>query len=41
MLDTQELDARDERRGAVVNIAVSLVIGLGGAALGHAIGAHL
>ena len=41
MLDTQELEARDERRGAVVNIALSLALGLGAAALGHAIGSAL
>lgn len=41
MLDTQELEARDDRRGAAVNIALSLVLGLGAAALGHAIGARL
>ena len=41
MLDTQELEARDERRGAVVNVALSLALGLGAVALGHAIGTHL
>lgn len=41
MLDTQELEARDDRRGAVVNVFVSLALGLGAAALGHAIGAGL
>lgn len=41
MLDTQELEARDEGRGAVVNVALSLALGLGAAALGNAIGAQL
>ena len=41
MLDTQELDARHNRRGAVLNIGLSLALGLGAAALGHAIGARL
>jgi CrcB protein len=41
MLDTQELEARSDRRGAVLNIVLSLALGLGTAALGHAIGAQL
>jgi CrcB protein len=41
MLDTQELEARDESRGAVINVVLSLALGLGAAALGHAIGAGL
>jgi CrcB protein len=41
MLDTQELQARGQRRGAVVNIGLSLALGLAAAALGHAIGAQL
>lgn len=41
MLDTQELDARRDRQGAVLNIALSLALGLGAAALGHALGAQL
>lgn len=41
MLDTQELEAREERLGAVVNVVLSLGLGLGAAALGHAIGAGL
>ncbi len=38
MLDTQELEARHERRGAVINIGLSLALGLAAAALGHAVG---
>jgi CrcB protein len=38
MLDTQELDARRDRRGASANIVLSLALGLPAAALGHAIG---
>lgn len=41
MLDTQELDARGQRRGAAVNLAVSLALGLAVAAIGHAIGTAL
>jgi CrcB protein len=41
MLDTQELDARGKRRGAAMNLAVSLALGLAAAALGHVIGAAL
>lgn len=40
MLDTQELQARGQRRGALVNIALSLALGLAAAALGHVVGAH-
>jgi CrcB protein len=41
MLDTQELDARGQRRGAAVNLALSSALGLAAAALGHAVGAQL
>jgi CrcB protein len=41
MLDTQELDARRDRRGAIVNVVLSLALGLPAAALGHALGAQL
>lgn len=41
MLDTQELEARGQRRGAVVNVALSLALGLAAAALGHAIGTKI
>jgi CrcB protein len=41
MLDTQELEARRQRRGAVANLALSLALGLAAAALGHAIGTAL
>lgn len=41
MLDTQELEARDDRRGAAVNVVLSLALGLGAAAVGHAIGSAL
>jgi len=38
MLDTQELEARGQRRGAMVNLGLSLALGLAAAAFGHAIG---
>lgn len=41
MLDTQELEARGQRRGAVVNLTLSLTLGLAVAALGHAVGVQL
>jgi fluoride exporter len=41
MLDTQELEARGQRRGAAVNLGLSLALGLAVAALGHAIGAQV
>jgi fluoride exporter len=41
MLDTQELEARGQRRGAVVNLGLSLALGLTAAALGHAIGVQV
>jgi fluoride exporter len=41
MLDTQELEERGERRGAALNLALSLTIGLAAAALGHAVGTRL
>jgi CrcB protein len=40
MLDTQELEARGQRRGAIVNIALSFALGLAAATLGHALGAQ-
>ncbi len=39
MLDTQELEARGQRRRAVVNVLLSLALGLAAAALGYAVGA--
>ncbi len=41
MLDTQELEARNDRRGAIVNVVLSLALGLASAALGHATGSAL
>jgi CrcB protein len=41
MLDTQELAVRGQRRAAVINVGLSLALGLGGAALGHLIAAAL
>lgn len=41
MLETREQAQRGERRAAAANIIGSLVLGLGAAALGHALGAQL
>jgi fluoride exporter len=41
MLDTQELEARAWRQGAALNLALSLALGIGAAALGHALGVAL
>jgi len=41
MLESSELGQRGERRTAAVNIIGSLVLGLGAAALGHALGAQI
>jgi CrcB protein len=41
MLDTQELEGRGERRGALANVVLSLAVGLGAAAIGRLIGQQL
>jgi len=41
MLETEEMAERGSRRGAAANIGVSLIAGLGAAALGHALGTLL
>ncbi len=41
MLETREQAQRGERRAAAVNVVGSLALGLGAAALGHALGAQL
>jgi CrcB protein len=41
MLESQRLAEDAEGAGALLNIALSLAAGVGAAALGHAIGAHL
>ena len=41
MLESQRMREEGEFRGAVLNIAGSLVVGVGAAALGRLIGAHL
>lgn len=41
MVETQRIDEAGKRRIAVANIVLSIVFGLGAAALGHAIGRHL
>jgi CrcB protein len=41
MVETQRIEEAGRRRIAVTNLALSIVLGLGGAALGHAIGAQL
>jgi fluoride exporter len=40
MVETQRIEEAGRRRIAVVNIALSIVLGLAAAALGHAIGAQ-
>ena len=40
MLETQRLGEEGDVRGAAGNVVLSLVAGVGAAALGHAIGAH-
>jgi fluoride exporter len=40
MLETQRLEEARRRRIAVTNLVLSIVLGLGAAALGHAIGAQ-
>jgi CrcB protein len=41
MFETQRLDEERQHRRAVVNIAVTLVLGVAAAALGRSIGAHV
>ncbi|HEV3321130.1 MAG TPA: fluoride efflux transporter CrcB [Solirubrobacteraceae bacterium] len=41
MLESQRLAEDAEGGGALLNIALSLAVGIGAAALGHAIGVHL
>lgn len=41
MLETQRVEEAGKRRLAVTNILLSLALGLGAAALGHALGAQL
>jgi len=41
MVETQRIDEAGRRRIAVTNIVLSIVLGLGAVALGHAIGAQL
>jgi len=41
MLETQRMGEERQRRKVAANIALSLVLGVGAAALGEAIGAHL
>lgn len=41
MFETQRLDEERQHRRAAVNIAVTLVLGVGAAALGRWIGAHV
>jgi CrcB protein len=41
MVETQRIEEAGTRRIAVVNIALSIVLGLAAAALGHALGAQL
>lgn len=41
MVETQRIAEAGKRRIAVANIVLSIVLGLAGAALGHAIGAQL
>jgi CrcB protein len=41
MLETQQLAEKGQLRAAGANVVISIVIGVGAAALGRAIGAHL
>jgi fluoride exporter len=41
MVETQRIEEAAKRRIAVANLVLSIVLGLGAAALGHAIGAQL
>jgi fluoride exporter len=41
MVETQRIEEAGRRRIAVTNIVLSVILGLGAAALGHAIGAQL
>lgn len=41
MLESQRLAEDADASGALLNILLSLAVGIGAAALGHAIGAHL
>jgi CrcB protein len=41
MVETQRIEEAGKRRIAVTNIVLSIVLGVGAAALGHAIGANL
>lgn len=41
MVETQRIEEAGRRRIAVTNVVLSIVLGLGAAALGHAIGAQL
>jgi hypothetical protein len=41
MLETQRIEEAGRRRIATTNLVLSIVLGLGAAALGHAIGAQL
>lgn len=41
MVETQRIEEAGRRRIAVTNIVLSVILGLGAAALGHAIGARL
>ena len=41
MFETHRLAEDRELRGSLVNVGMSLVVGFGAAALGHAIGVHL
>jgi CrcB protein len=41
MVETQRIDEAGKRRIAVANVGLSVVLGLGAAALGHAIGTRL
>lgn len=41
MLESQRLAEDADGNGALLNILLSLAVGVGAAALGHAIGAHL
>jgi CrcB protein len=41
MVETQRIEEAGKRRIAVTNVVLSVVLGLGAAALGHALGAQL
>lgn len=41
MVETQRIEEAGKRRIAITNVVLSVVLGLGAAALGHAVGAQL